>query len=321
MKPAGTPRRVAILSTGRTEWHGLASALGRLFYGHDFQSVPTQMEVDSYHQSYPYPGFTTCALSPHHVEHPPESARDLIARAAQEALGSTKANKPPADLVVIVDDLELANRDQPEQAVAVFRAAVRQHLAGLQGCRDRTARALQERVSFHLIVPMIESWFFADPGALQTAGVPAERSVAVQNEHDPELFWVDEPAYLAASDADCPCWAALPGGTNKKKQRPKWLGEGPRQAHAKGYLQWLCIDGSQKNCTTYDETRKGSAALRSLDWDRVLLRPPMQLQFLAALLDDIAVALGQPLGGLAERVLSPLTCLAKRPTDAVLRNL
>lgn len=321
MKPAGTPRRVAILSTGRTEWHGLASALGRLFDGYDFQSVPTQKEVDSYHESYPYPGFTTCALSPRHVEHPPESAFDLVARAAQEALGDHRANKPAADLVVVVDDLELANRDQPERAVAVFRAAVQQHVERLQGSRKRTERALQERVSFHLIVPMIESWFFADPGALRIAGVPADRMVAVPEDQDPEQLWVDEPTYLAASDVDCPCWAALPVNTNKKKQRPKWLGEGPRQAHAKGYLQWLCIDGSQKNCTTYDETRKGSAALRSLNWDRVLLRPPMQLQFLAALLDDIAVALGQPLDGLAERVLSPLTCLAKRPTDAVLRNL
>src|SRR5262249_16871548 len=140
-------------------------------------------------------------------------------------------------------------------------------------------------------------------------------------DQDPEQFWTVEAAYLAASSPDCPKWTALPAGQNKKKLRPKWLGAGPREAHAKGYLQWLCIDGSQNNCTTYDEREKGVAALRSLDWDRVLCRPSTHFRFLAALLDDVAAALGEPLPRLAGRALAPQTSLAQRPQNAVLRNL
>ena len=148
--------RVALVPTGRTEWHGMGAALARLFPAHDFYAVPSPEEMDSHPEGFPCNGFTSSRLT---KDAPlPEAARDLVERAAQEALGDRR--REAADLVVVIDDLELTNADQPEQVVRVFRKAVEQHLGGLGRHAVRTAAVLQEKVSFHLIVPMIEAWFF-----------------------------------------------------------------------------------------------------------------------------------------------------------------
>ncbi len=162
--------RVALLPTGRTEWHGLAIALQRLFRAHEFYALPEPTVFHSMRG--PFNGFTSSTLTERHErEYLPESALELVGLAAREALGDG-AHREAADDVVVIDDLELANRHQPDRAVRVFRRAVEHHLEGLQGTRKRTETALRERVSFHLVVPMIEAWFFGDPQALRRAGVP-----------------------------------------------------------------------------------------------------------------------------------------------------
>lgn len=223
--------RVALLVTGRTEWHGLAIALRRLFPGHDFTTVPTEREALSSPDQFPYAGFTSTRLTEADEADPPESALEVVGRAAQEALGDRRANR--ADVVMVLDDLEPANTHQPGRVVQVFRSAVERHLADLQGSRESTRRALRERVSFHLVVPMIEAWFFGDPGALAKAGVPATRppSLAVT---DPEAFETSDAAYAAATEAFCPCWVSR---GRDKKRRPKWLGSSSRRNHPKAYLQ------------------------------------------------------------------------------------
>ena len=100
--------RVALLPTGRTEWRGLAQAPGRLFPDHEFHCLPTETEIRSNPDGFPYPGFTSVALTELHMQTPPESARELVARAAQEALGDRR--RKAADLVVIIDDVELRRR-------------------------------------------------------------------------------------------------------------------------------------------------------------------------------------------------------------------
>lgn len=314
-------QRIAVLSTGLTEWHGLAEALMCLFDGSRFYSVPTKAEVASYGEKFPYPGFTSTPLKQFHVAEPPESACELIERAAQEALGDRKAQHPPADLVILVDDLELVHVGQIPLVVDVLRAAARHHLARLAApMRARTAAVLREKVSFHLLVPMIEAWFFADPAALRTAGVPASRPVVFTAQQDPEQFCTDDPAYLSAGSGDCPKWTALPPD-RQKKLRPKWLGASPREQHPKGYLQWLCIDGSQRGCTTYKESASGARALGGLHWPTVFSRQPTQLAFLAALLDDVSDAVNVPLAGLAGRSLAPETSLACGGQSGILRNI
>jgi len=312
--------RVAILPTGRTEWHGLVGALERLFQGHEFYPLPTAMEVDSDRYKFPYDGFTSGPLNARHVQEPPESAFLLVERAAQEAVGDRRQR--PADLVVVLDDLELGN--EADLATQVFRAAVTQHLDGLRAranIRDleMTAAALRKRVSFHLVVPMIEAWVFADSSALAIAGVPDTAVVEFGATQDPEEFATTDAAFLAASVASCPCWNQLPPG-KKKNLRPKWLGSVPRERHPKAYLQWLCIDGNARTCTTYHESGSGKDALRGLDWDTVFRRPSPQLRFLAALVADLADGLGQPPStDVSTRLLAPQT--ANPPVCRVLRNL
>ncbi len=321
MKPQSGPKRVAVLPTGKTEWHGMAQALAQLFPPHTFYCVPTAPEVASYGAQYPYNGFTSSKLTAAHLESPPESAQELLKRAAQEAVGSSPAQLPPADLVVVLDDGELANAAQLSLVTDVFRAAAVQHLSSLQGSRARTEAAFREKVSFHLVVPMVEAWFFADPAALVRAGVTAGQPVCFASTQDPEQFVTQDAAYLAASMAHCPSLALVPSG-RQKKLRPKWLGSLSRQHHPKGYLQWLCLAGQQCSCTAYDETNHGAAALRGLNWTALLQRPSPQLGFLTSLLSDIADGVGQPLPSLLlGRYEAPETSRATPRATPVLRNL
>ncbi|HWO23897.1 MAG TPA: hypothetical protein VNO30_34380 [Kofleriaceae bacterium] len=305
--------RVALIPTGRTEWHGLGSGLQRLFPGHDFYALPGAADFDS---TGPFDGFTSTALTANHEgEYLPETASILVERAAQEALGDRRRHE--ADVVIVLDDLELANRHQPDRVIRVFRCAVERHVASLQGTRERTERALRERVSFHLIVPMIEAWLFGDPQALRVAGVPGG-VVPLLDGGDLEDFHATDAQYLRASEADCPRWIAR---GRKKADRPKWLGD-QRERHPKGYLQWLCRDGGAKSCTSYDESHGGAAALQGLTWDVLLAKPG--LLYLGALVEDLADALGARLPLPWPPVWPddpPATRLSWRPRNKVLRNL
>ncbi|HSJ99630.1 MAG TPA: hypothetical protein VK932_00260 [Kofleriaceae bacterium] len=305
--------KIALLPTGRTEWHGLPIALQRLFPAHEFYGLP---EEGVFRSTGPFDGFTSSTLTERHEgEYLPERARDLVERAAQEALGDG-SRREAADVVVVLDDLELANRHQPDRVLRVFRRAVERHLEDLQGARARTAQALRERVSFHLIVPMIEAWFFGDPQALRRAGVPDGVEPFLDNP-DPENFLTTlDVRYVGATEAACPCWVAR---GKKKADCPKWLGR-QRERHPKGYLQWLCHDGNAKNCTTYDESSGGAEALKGLEWGTLLDNPG--LRYLGALLEYLAHALREQAPPMQSRGdPPPVTSLSGRPRNNVLRNL
>jgi hypothetical protein len=307
--------RVALLPTGRTEWHGLPVALQRLFPAHEIFALPEDVVFRS---TGPFDGLTTSTLTEKHEredEYLPESALDLVGRAAQEALGDGP-HREAADAVVVLDDLELTNRHQPDRVARVFRRAVERHLAGLQGARERTAHALRERVSFHLVVPMIEAWFFGDRQALRIAGVPDDVEPILDGA-GLEDFRTLDLRYEAAGEVDCPRWIAR---GRKKADRPKWLGA-QRERHPKGYLQWLCRDGDAKSCTSYDESRRGAEALKQLDWHA--LARTRGLCYLGALVEDLADALCDPvpLKLLLAGEPSPVTSRSQRPRTHVLRNL
>ena len=313
--------KVAILPTGLTEWHGLARALNRLFPDHDFYCLPTEAEVRSHPDCFPYPGFTSSQLTPAHIETPPESARELVSRAAQEALGDRR--RDPADLVFIVDDVELPNMAQLGRVVAVMRRAVAAHLSEVERTDhlERTKAVLREKVSFHLIAPMIEAWFFADTGALSAVGVLDGTRICFTESTDPESFVTDDAAYLAATEADCPRLAEL-APRRKKKLRPKWLGAQAREHHPKGYLQWLCRAPDERSCTGYSETSKGGPALAKLSWSRVFGRNGAHLALLRALVEDLADGLGSdPAVDAGEPCGPPPTTRRNTPRDALLRNL
>lgn len=324
--------KVALLVTGRTEHSGLARLLDRIFPGNEFYALPDAEEVQSHPASFPFAGFTSTELKP--VEAPksgqpppalPEAVKLLVQRAAREALGDARRNRKPADLVVILDDLELANLGQESVAIAIMRAAASQHIDGLSsGVRERTETALRERVSFHLAVPMIEAWFFADHGALTNAGVPptAPALLGCTNVED---FLATDAGYDAASAQDCPCWARK----RDRKTAPKWLGQGARNKHPKGYLQWLCLDGESRGCTAYREVDRlgvpsGGHALANLALGLPLAGPPDSLHYLRALLADLEDGLGQApnVGTVVEHANEPaLTSLRSRGPSRLIRNL
>lgn len=317
--------RVVMIPTGLAEWHGLPGAFRRLFPEHTFEVLPSAREMEAAPDRYPLDGFTSTRLTDAHEQRPPESARELIARAAQTALGDTRARVTPADLVIVLDDLEPANADQPDRVVRVMRAAVAAHLAGLtlDRIRETTARALCERVSFHLAAPMIEAWFFADPAGLDRA-MGAARHASRANHFtpgsDPEDFSVTDPAYAAATEADCPAWITR---GRKKGDRPRWLSPSlDRTRHPKAYLQWLCHCPGERSCTGYQERREGVAALSALDWGAVWRVGRAQMPFLFALVADIAEATGTaPVPGAWLGARAPLTDPFVVREGALLRNV
>jgi hypothetical protein len=137
--------RVALLPTGRTEWHGLSDALRRLFPSHDFYVLPEELV---FHSTGPFDGFTSFSLTAKHEgEYLPENATNLVGRAAQEALGDG-SRREPADAVVVLDDLELANRQQPDRVVRVSgrpssstSMACRARAGGRKRCFDSASRS------------------------------------------------------------------------------------------------------------------------------------------------------------------------------------
>lgn len=183
---------------------------------------------------------------------------------------------------------------------------------------------------------MVEALFFADSKALELAGVPEGATDAFPPNKDPEQFEITDDAYLNETEEACPCFKRL-ATTRKKKQRPKWLGmpqwwrpnEGDmhtraiswRKGHPKGYLQWLCKDGNQKNCTTYDETIGGGRALSALSWPALLGRE-QHFEYLRALICDVSNKLGQdPATGKIIGKIAVLTDPSCQRPNPVLRNL
>ena len=291
--------RVAVVPTGYTEWAGLGGALGVLYPEHEFIFVPDEAELrrpGGHGRAFPIRGFTFNTLGPSQIETPPQSAVELIERAAQLALGDQNAGMPPADLVVILEDCELENSHQVEVVLDVVRAATRVHLCGIsESFREQTAAALREKVSFHLAMPMLEAWFFGDTrrATLRLAGVPVGTPVALERARDPEYFLVADVAYEQASEANCPCWETLPQ-SSQRHRRPKWMQNERRTEHPKAYLQWLCYQPRSPTCTGYHEARGGVEALKALPWRRVLNRSPSQMRFLRSLVEDLRTTLGPP---------------------------
>lgn len=271
-------------------------------------------EADVFHSTGPFDGFTSSTLTlKHEDEYLPENAMNLVGRAAQEALGDGP-HRESADVVVVLDDLELANRHQPDRVARVFRRAVEHHLKELQGARMRTENALRERVSFHLIVPMIEAWFFGDPQALRAAGVPAGVAPILSQE-GLEDFRTLDLQYECASEADCPSWIAK---GRKKADRPKWLGA-QRERHPKGYLQWLCRDGAAKDCTSYDEVtevQKHCGNWTGTLWPEAAARLPRR----ARRGSRRCTSRARPAEALCRRAVT-VTSWHRRPRAHVLRNL
>jgi hypothetical protein len=301
------------------ELHGLGRCLERLFPAHDFEVV--ELERDAHDRPRPFDGFTSSRLAtPLRAPTDPPSNLSKLVQAMASELVPGRAGKP-ADLCIVLDDLELTNLDQPGRVVDAIRHEVRLHLEELQRRRPqlapRVARGLLHGGSFHFAVPMIEAWLFADPAGVTAVGVPSDRRPRLVQGRDPEQFLTEDPEYATADDAEC---VALASKRRRRRQRAAWV-RPDRTRHPKAYLSWLCRDPSEADCTRYHETESGAAALRQLDWPSVARRPD-HMRYARALLADLAAVLGGWPRNVAQGGdLASLTSIHQIPKDRVLRNM
>jgi hypothetical protein len=309
--------RVALLPTGKMELAGLPPALKSIFPTHDFYAICMRPQDNE-----PFDGFTSSRVAP---DAPNGNLDKIVEQMAAELVPGRGGDAP--HLLIVVDDLEVVNRDQPAAVVAAFRRATVRHVEGLR-LQERNPRlanevrdALLAKASFHLAVPMVEAWLFADPGAPRNAGVPPERlPPSWEAARDPEDFATQDPVYLADDCSACTVWRALQPPKKQKDHNPFWHNKEHRDVHPKAFLAWLCRDPEKKSCSRYRETHEGANALRNLDWTAAL-RNPEHCTYLRAMVEDLADGLGErpafPLDGHA----SPLTSHRERRDPQVLRNI
>lgn len=305
--------RVRLIPTGQMELLSLGKSLQRIFPAHEFETIASRINPDG--SRAPFDAFTSVRLRPGLL---PDALRRLVAQLAAEVHPGRREGEP-ADLAVLIDDLEVDNQDQMHVVAEAVRHGVRAHLADFERHRgsvstDRVARALRERASFHLAVPMIEAWLFGDAGSLRAAFVPEERLPArLATGIDPESFQTDDAAF--SSDDGAHCTALLERNTRTKAQaRAPWvLRERPdlprwrREAHPKAYLSWLCREPADEKCSTYRESKGGAAGLAALDWPTALSEA------------SLADALNEPAPPFAEGLAGSFSPATK--TAPLLRNL
>lgn len=303
--------QVALLVTGKAEEKALHHSLKRIFPEATFVMRPRRDGFTSQPLP-PTPLFLARDQAPR-----PTSARDRAPRPTNverlaEALVAEvepgRRDQALPDLVVLVDDLEIANQERPERAVEHVRAAVEKHLETHDwpsaATRARAYERVRERCSFHLLAPMVEAYFFREPAALTRAGAKrASLFDASAADVETSFLVVNEPDFLADRPA---------------REKPAPWATADRARHPKRYLQFLCDPtGTEKRA--YVETVGGLAALRDLDWPEVL-EPQEHVRFLRSLIHDLAHALGRD--AVAQRFAGtthPLTW--PPPPNALLRNI
>lgn len=283
--------RVALIVTGRVEFLALHRSLGRAFPGIEFVQHASPPGA-------PMNGFTSRTLD----EETP--VLEAASRAGAVTLSSLAKlvdqlilavdpgrNGAPHDYAVLLDDVELCNAHQPGRVVDHVRQAVKSRLDAQWPSADRRARArekVRERCSFHLLCPMVESYFFGDDPALDRAGRVGGRASAFDPAtRDLEDFEVDDAVYRDVPPSD---------------RKGDWRHSPEQRArHPKKYVSYLA-DPRCDGATSYREATTGAAALEALDWASVLARPA-HARYARSLLADLA------------RIAAP-TANALRITDA-----
>ncbi len=310
--------KVGLITTGKMELLALPAALKELFGAHEFLAIPMTPP------STPFNGMTSLKVVQHSTQAKSNAA--LLIEAATGALfPERRGGTPRVDAVIIVDDVELVNVGDEQTIVTMLREALVAHLRSLStrrgpGFASRRERAFRERVSFHLALPMAESWILADEAGPRHVGVPAS-ALPSQHQGDPEAFQVNDERYL--SDRGCPAWTRLSDDLKRRKRKthkPAWLRTN-QDRHPKAYLAWLCRDDASKKCSTYRESGGGVDALRQLDW-RSALRDETHMRYLRALVEDLADLLDEPLPAALQRgEVAALTSRHQQGRGQLLRNV
>lgn len=262
-------RHIRFIVTGDMERRALVPSMQACF-----PAVTLEDETVRWSTAPMLSGATTHRLR---AEDPPNSTMRSLARALIAELLAGEDGKP-ADLVAVVDDLELANLDQPAVVGAHFRHAVERDIAArnLAAHDEAALRArLRERGSFHLLCPMVEAYLFGEAAALVRAGCAADVEPLLVSE-DFEAFESCDPAWLPECNRE--------NGIQQPSKR--WWRE---ERHPKHYLTHLVERAGRR----YRETKEGVAALRVLAWTSVA-RGEASIALMRALFEDIADFFGVP---------------------------
>lgn len=298
--------RVLLLVTGRCEEKALGSALSRLFPDVIFD--PVYLE-----------GFTS---NPVTEDLPPSTTGvptkvETIAGELVAAIEPGQRASKPYDFAFALEDLELCNASQPERVVNLMREAVSRHLEtasfASESSRSKARDRARTRCSFHLFVPMVESYFFGEAdtklGALRRAGA-CQDSAFVPAECDIEKFYMGKTEFVNRE--------RYPDGLKQGSRAVAWT-KPQREQHPKHYLSFLCEpDLATPGQGIYQETRGGAEALRLIDWVQVL-KISAHGTYLRSFIADLADALGRPMPLPGD--LAPLTAPKVGNRDSLLRNL
>lgn len=266
--------RIKLIVTGDMEKRGLHESLRRFF----------PSERDSHSVTWDMPRKVACATS-HRLKpgNPPSTPmKTLVDAMFAEAITGKEGH--PADLVVVIDDVELGNLGQEDIVADHFRAAVQSKLNSYSSTAtaERYRVQLREKCSFHLLKPMVESYLFSDQGALEQAGVAASTTPQLAHPTDVEAFESNDPVWLPT------CFAE---NARRQSNTPWWRHE----RHPKHYLTHLAERTDPNFC--YDETRHGVKALNTINWQQTV-KKPTDAAILCALFQDLADWFGvtNPLG-------------------------
>jgi hypothetical protein len=297
---------VLLLVTGAMEEKALARSLKGCFPAHDFVCKP---QLDGFTSSRLPPDFA--ALS--------ETARKLlnVDKFLKSMIGAFapggRRDAPRPDFLLAIEDLELFNTDSPANITNTVRDGMTRNLQAWPAdgpVLKRLTDALKERCSFHLMAPMTEAYFFAEPAAFARATAPGPDHLSKfdPDRTDPELFAIEDADYLTPSD--------LP------KKDHLWR-RANRRSHPKHYLEYL-TDARLDNNPRYDETTLGRDALADLKWASMLTAYPAALKFARSLFADLTEMLGEAPTGCSLADIDAGECHPLTwppPRDPVLRNL
>jgi hypothetical protein len=190
-----------------------------------------------------------------------------------EALECKKKGQSPADLVIVIDDVELGNLGQENIIAEHFRAAVNYAIKlkarGVSSEEARIRNVIRDKCSLHLLKPMVEAYLFGDNAALALAGVPIEVNPQLVHQSDVEAFETNDPKWLQICHKENTI-------QQNNHNKPWWVHE----RHPKAYLDYLLP-------RDYSETTHGAQALSRLSWTKV---PKCQhdIPVFGSLFEDVA---------------------------------
>lgn len=293
--------RIKLIVTGDLEREALDKSLHRMFLNTGCSDNVEFLPPQKIHS------ITSNRLPQVDCGNIPTTIKKLVSSILAELQSGSEGIK--ADMSIGIDDLELANLDQPEVVIGWVRQAVEEKINEYpsQRSRDRVRRLFKEKSSFHLLKPMSEAYFYAERAALDRAGVSRDIT-SHRIGADVEEFETNDPGFLPLAHTE--------NQSHHQAGRAWWHSE----KHPKRYLEYLCDQSGY----SYSERISGANALRALNWEAAALHPGVAL-FARALFEDIAdfLHLPSPLIPLSQGSVLPPTYQSRsvRRATLVMRNI